>query len=321
MTDKELHQRQAWPMHQKVDHTLGVIDQFISRMNGKVYLAFSGGKDSTVLMHLCEMLKPDILCSFVSTGCESASIVRFVRKMQKEGHNIQIVMPKMKPREVWETYGFPLVSKKVSHLIDFGRGLLAAGKPFPDYFNDIKSLYRVADRWQYLFYTAYNTNDHCCTVLKKEPQKRMAKELGLAPIIGVMASESLMREKDYIRQGQCNAFNEDDPLKSKSLPLSIWTDDDIWQFIRERNIEIADIYYKGAKRTGCVACGFGCQFADDTRLELLYKLYPKLYDHIMNFTNNGVTYRQALREMLRVEGMFLPDENPQLTLNFDNDIK
>ena len=98
-----------------------------------------------------------------------------------------------------------------------------------------------------------------------------------------------MREKDYIRQGQCNAFNEDDPLKSKSLPLSIWTDDDIWQFIRERNIEIADIYYKGAKRTGCVACGFGCQFADDTRLELLYKLYPKLYDHIMNFTNNGVT--------------------------------
>ena len=34
----------------------------------------------------------------------------------------------------------------------------------------------------------------------------------------------------------------------------------------------------------------------------IYKLYPKLYDHIMNFTNNGVTYRQALREMLRGGG-------------------
>jgi 3'-phosphoadenosine 5'-phosphosulfate sulfotransferase (PAPS reductase)/FAD synthetase len=94
---------------------------------------------------------------------------------------------------------------------------------------------------------------------------------------------------------------------------------DIWNFIKERNIEIADIYYKGAIRTGCVACGFGCQFKDDTRLEILYKLYPKLYNHIMNFTNNGVTYRQAMREMLKVEGMFLPDEDPQLRLNFDYD--
>lgn len=34
----------------------------------------------------------------------------------------------------------------------------------------------------------------------------------------------------------------------------------------------------------------------------------------MNYENNGVTYRQALREMLKVEGMYLPDENPQLSL-------
>ena len=28
----------------------------------------------------------------------------------------------------------------------------------------------------------------------------------------------------------------------------------------------------------------------------------------MNFTNNGVTYREALREMLAVNGLTLPDE-------------
>ena len=74
--------RRLLPLHQKVDHTLGVIDQFISRMNGKVYLAFSGGKDSTVLMHLCEMLKPDILCSFVNTALvnpyRSLNIIFFI---------------------------------------------------------------------------------------------------------------------------------------------------------------------------------------------------------------------------------------------------
>lgn len=288
-------------------------------MNGNVYLAFSGGKDSTVLLHLCEILKKDILCVFVNTGCESPSIVKFVRKMQADGHNIRIIRPDIKPKEVWERYGFPLVSKKVSHQINLCRRDLQAGRPLPWYIDDPKSFYKIADKWRYLFHTAYNVDDHCCHVLKKNPQKRLAKELGLAPIIGSMASESNMREKDYIRQGQCNAFDEESPLKSKSLPLSIWMEHDIWNFIKERNIEIADIYYKGAIRTGCVACGFGCQFKDDTRLEILYKLYPKLYNHIMNFTNNGVTYRQAMREMLKVEGMFLPDEDPQLRLNFDYD--
>ena len=78
-----------------------------------------------------------------------------------------------------------------------------------------------------------------------------------------------------------------------------------------------DTTEKGAARTGCVACGFGCQFKDDTRLEILYRLYPKYYDHVLNFTNNGVTYRDAMRKMLSVNGLFLPDENPQLELTFD----
>ena len=314
MTKKEVLERQRWPLYQKIDHTLGVIDQFISRMDGKVYLAFSGGKDSTVLMHLCEMLKPDILCIFVNTGCEYPSIVRFVRKMQADGHNVRIITPKIKPKEVWAKYGFPLISKKTSHHINLCRRNLKAGRPFPWYIDDPKSGYRIPYKWRYLFNTEYNCNDKCCHVLKKEPSRRVAKELGLAPILGVMAAESNMRMDDYIRQGQCNAFDDDNPLKSKSMPLSIWTDDDIWQFVNDRNIKLADIYDKGVKRTGCVACGFGCQFADDTRLEVLYKEYPKLYNHVLGYTNNGVSYRQALREMLAVDGLYLPDENPQLSL-------
>lgn len=317
MTIEELQQRQAWTLHQKVDHSLGVIDQFMQKMDGKVYLAFSGGKDSTVLLHLCEILKKDILCVFVNTGCEYPSILRFVRKMQAEGHNIRIIRPTAKPKEVWAKYGFPLVSKKVSHQIHLCRRREQRGEPLPWYIDSPKSFYTVADKWRYLFHTDYDVNDHCCTVLKKNPSRKLSREMGLAPIIGSMASESNMREKDYIRQGHCNSFDEENPLKSKSLPLSIWLEDDIWNFIKERNVEIADIYHMGAKRTGCVACGYGCQFKDDTRLEVLYTHYPKLYNHIMNFTNNGVTYRQAMREMLKVEGLFLPDENPQLQFNFE----
>lgn len=76
-------------------------------------------------------------------------------------------------------------------------------------------------------------------------------------------------------------------------------------------MKIADIYHKGAKRTGCMFCGYGCQFKDDNRLQLCYELYPKMYNHFMNYTNNGVTYREAMRKVLAVNGLFLPDEKPK----------
>ena len=34
-------------------------------------------------------------------------------------------------------------------------------------------------------------------------------------------------------------------------------------------------------------------------------------------TNNGVTYREAMRKVLAVNGLSLPDENIQLELDFE----
>ena len=62
------------------------------------------------------------------------------------------------------------------------------------------------------------------------------------------------------------------------------------------------------KRTGCVGCGFGCQFADDNRFDLLYELHPKYYEMIMNYENNGVKYRDAVRTIFSASIKRLPDE-------------
>lgn len=55
-------------------------------------------------------------------------------------------------------------------------------------------------------------------------------------------------------------------------------------------------------------CGYGCQIKDDNRLKLVMDLYPKAYQMFMNYTNNGITYREALRKVLAVNGLELPDE-------------
>lgn len=304
MTAELLHERQKWTLAQKVDHSLGVIDQFVSKMDGKVYLAFSGGKDSTVLMHLCEIIKKDIPCVFVNTGCEYPDIVRFVEDCKRD-HNIIIIRPKMRVADVWDKYGFPLVSKETAELVH-------AIRVNP---NSVKSkralglceqniMFVLNKKWRYLIRENYETSNKCCDILKKRPSHEFSKQSGLFPIIGIMASESLLREKTYIRRNGCNVWGDN----ANSHPLSIWTDEDIWQFIREHNIKIADIYNKGAQRTGCVACGFGCQFKNDSRLQLLYNTYPKYYNLIMNFKNNGVTYRTALRKILAMSDLLLPDE-------------
>lgn len=303
----ELRERQSWSLDQKIDHSLGTIEAFVNRMGGvdKVYVSFSGGKDSTVLFHLARRIYPNILGVFCNTGNEYPDIIRFVRQTQSEGANIQIIRPKMTPREVWAKYGFPLVGKEQSFYINIVRknpecrtAQLRMSK---------NTRFGISEKWKYLINEPYDVHNICCHKLKKEPMHRFCKESGRFPIIGVMASESKRREADYIKNGNCNYFSTTTP---KSQPLSIWVEEDIWAYIERFGLPIADIYCKGATRTGCMGCGFGAQFADDTRFRVLYRNYPKCYDMVMNYTNNGVTFREALRKALAVNGLYLPDEEP-----------
>ena len=41
---------------------------------------------------------------------------------------------------------------------------------------------------------------------------------------------------------------------------------------------------------------------------------------VMNYTNNGVTFREALRKVLAVNSLYLPDEEPPNLFNYDTNI-
>lgn len=305
---KELKSRQRWTLAQKIDHSLGTIEAFVNHMGGvdKVYIAFSGGKDSTILSHLARRLYPDILHSFVNTGNEYPEILQFVARCEKDGINLIRLHPKMTPRQVWEKYGFPLVSKETAENVDAVRknpntikAKKALGMLNPN------SRFRLRDKWRYLIDEPYHTSNMCCDKLKKETTHSFEKKSNRSAILGTMASESQLREKSYIRRGGCNVYSGKNP---SSLPLSVWLEHDVWDYIEKFGLDIAEIYHKGASRTGCVGCGFGCQFPDDVRFKLLYKLHPKYYDMVMNYTNNGVTYREAVSKLLSVNGLYLPDD-------------
>lgn len=202
MTHKELKERQRWSLAQKIDHSLGTIDQFYQRLNGQVYISFSGGKDSTVLYWLARKIYPDIKAVFCNTGNEYPDIVKFVRGMKDEGMNIEIIRPTMKPQEVLANYGFPLVSKEGSsfvHDVRVNPNSVRAQRGL----GLIRTKYRgeIPQKWKWLINEPYEVSDRCCAKLKKEPFHKYEHETKLAPILGVMASESNQRTTDYVNRG------------------------------------------------------------------------------------------------------------------------
>lgn len=302
MTLSELKERQSWSLNKKIDHSLGVIEQFIANTPDQ-YVAFSGGKDSTVLLDLTRIVKPDMKACFINTGNEYPDIVRFVRGTP----NVDIIYPKLKPIEVLEKYGFPLISKNLANHISLVRKNpnSETAKEVMGIIKNRTNFKRQLPKKYMLFVSAsYDISDMCCGILKKQPAKQYSKKYNCFPIIGQMASESVMRRTSYIQSGGCNTFGK----TTNSKPLSIWMESDIWEYINRRKLPISDIYRKGATRTGCMFCGFGCQFKNDNRLQLVHDLYPKAYEMFMNYENNGVTYRTALRKVLQINGLYLPDE-------------
>ena len=294
MTIEELKRRQQWTLNQKIDHSLGVIDQFRNQYDGKVYVSFSGGKDSVAMLSLVEVIIPHVKCAFVMTGCESPSVCRFIRE-QQQYHDIDIIRPQKTLKQVFAECGFPLVSKEVAHHIKQVRR-----NPDCNASNDMlnrKDRHGIPYRWRYLINEPYDVSDRCCYWLKKQPAYNYTKRTGLHPFVGLTADESHMRTMAYLKRGGCNSFIEKKNQHPASWPLAIWTESDVKAYIADRHLQLPDIYEQGANRTGCMGCGFGAHIHGES-LEVMQRLWPRWYDMVMDYENNGHRYGDALARMI-----------------------
>lgn len=168
-------------------------------------------------------------------------------------------------------------------------------------------------KWRFLLDADFDVSNYCCDVMKKAPAKKYEKETGRKPITAQMAEESRLRETQWLLYG-CNAF--DSKKRPISNPMSFWTENDVLEYIVKNNLKICSVYGEvqtvggqlyldidgvakyettGAKRTGCMLCGFGCHLDDDpNRFEILKQFHPKMYKLLDSCTNNGVTFREAI---------------------------
>ena len=87
------------------------IEDWYDYWDGDVYVSFSGGLDSTVLLHMVrDYLYNDIPAVFSNTGLEYPEIVEFVKTFD----DVTIIKPEKSFRQVIKDYGYPIISKETA---------------------------------------------------------------------------------------------------------------------------------------------------------------------------------------------------------------
>lgn len=89
-------------------------------------------------------------------------------------------------------------------------------------------------------------NRWCCFEYKEQGGAERDK------ILGVRIAESARRAKLWKQIVLHNKTGE-----KMLAPICYWTDEDVWEYIRDRNIPYCELYDEGFKRLGCVGCPMG----------------------------------------------------------------
>ena len=285
---EELRRLQRKPYEWKIEHALDVIREFVEHEGGgHVYVSFSGGKDSLVLLHLVRSIYPDVPAVFANTGIEFPEQVKFVRSFP----NVTEVHPIKHFPKILKEDGIVYPSKEVAMYIrDAKKGCRYAinglmGKDAEGKENRYKARFR---RWAYLMDCGVKISPDCCKLMKERPMRDYEKQNGKSPIIGTRAEESFRRAVGWMKSG-CNSFNGP---RHKSTPLSLWTEQDVLEYIVEHRIALSPMYgdiakvdgkymLTGCARTGCMFCPVPIAHGDYKNIEYARTHHPKMYETMM----------------------------------------
>lgn len=309
---QRLRELQALPLERKIQITQTRIMEWCMRYKNQVYISFSGGKDSTVLLDLTRRINPDIPAVFCDTGLEYPEIREFVKSIE----NVTWIYPvrydrkqhkyvRTNFREVIEYYGYPLPSKENARRIhelrhqnlspEYRKRLMGERE-------NVSSHRSVPKRWHCLIDAPFEVSEQCCFVMKKVPFRQYEKETGRKVILGTMAEESSLRRERWIKYG-CNIFDTESK-RPQSRPLSFWTEQDILRYLSTYEIPYCSIYgdivkkeickpdselkTTGCHRTGCMFCMFGCHLEKaPNRFQTMQRTHPKQYAYCMKPRSEG----------------------------------
>ncbi len=356
---RDLEKEQARDLDYKIGKAAEAIKSALDVCRHRAAIAFSGGKDSTVLWHLIRTHFPEeaerMAVIYGNTGVEYPECVKFSRRMAKEWGcgNFHEAIPADTDKPGLK---YAAQQQVLQHLIDAGRvqevlkddgklkttGTLEAACP-PEMMERFKaekltwpagrrkSYWWCVDQYGwpllgkarsklkarrinidcFLRFSESQSEDPkllkyyellkqvkfsqaCCDILKKEPSERVQAELDVDVIFkGLMASESRAREMNFVTRGYLFRSHrphlDSDPFWHAN-PISIWTDNDIWEYIHRFNVPYAELYDMGwtdkegkfhkIRRNGCIGCATDLLYPKN-HMSMLRRTHQKQWEIFM----------------------------------------
>ena len=167
----DLYQMQSLPLDAKVRMTMARIEGWIREFGEDgVYISFSGGKDSTVLLDIVRNVcgYTNIPAVFVDVPTQYPELKQFATSFD----NVEILKPKYSFMDICERYGFPLISKEISETIHEAKRSISKGQT---------DTYRIRQlngetsfeksKWKFMLDAPFEISHLCCNTLKKNPIK------------------------------------------------------------------------------------------------------------------------------------------------------
>ena len=230
-------------------------------------IQFSGGKDSIVCMHLFKD-EPDIKAMFVNTGAAYPHVVDFVTSTcEKFGVPLIIVEPEHSVIEWQKDNGFS--ADIVPWDSTLGMDLIS------------KNNFGV-------MLTPYT---NCCSKNIWEPMQKALVDNNVEFVIrGSKSCDS--------KVGVADGHIDDNGVYYNS-PLWEWTDEDVFNYIAEYNIEIPDHYAKSKNSDSldCWCCTAYMGKTGEARVSYTKEVYPELHKTLISnlaavkaTVANAVTY-------------------------------
>ena len=261
-------------LQEKIEYSKDLIRCWYESWDGKVYVAFSGGWDSTVLLHLVRSMYPEVVGVFNNTGLEFPEIVEFVKSTE----NVITIYPKMPFHQVVEKYGWPVISKEQSQFLSDIRNTKSEVLRNTRLNGNRWGRGKVSKKWRFMIDAPFKVSHKCCEKLKKAPSQAFCKRTGLQPMLGNTAEESALRATTANRYS-CNAYENRHP---SSKPLTYWTHKDVGKYLALYKVPYSKIYDMGYSRTGCMFCLYGLQRNNPNKIQQLHKTHPKYWEFIIN---------------------------------------
>lgn len=308
-TMSDLLQMQSLPLEAKITASMRRIIDWHDYWDGDVAVSFSGGKDSTVLLHLVRSIYPDVPAVFADTGLEYPEIRAFVKAIP----NVVRVKPEMRFDKVIKEYGYPVISKDVAMYVAYatlGRQWAINGIHGKNS-DGTESAFKKSHYVKYgelLLDAPFNVSAECCAIMKERPLQKWQRKNKKHAYVGTMAAESARRRFAWLKSG-CNAYDKG----GTSKPLSFWTEQDVLHYIKKYSIPYCPIYgdivpadapdgqtvlpealdsvklkTTGAYRTGCMFCMFGLHLEKEpNRFQRMKQTHPKQWDYCIHTLGLG----------------------------------